>query len=56
MIAALPMYDRAELQLARLEKRVAGNEEWIASINAFRQSTNASISQLQAGLRALQQP
>lgn len=48
--------NRAELQLARLEKRVGGNEEWIASINQFRQSTNASISQLQAAMRAVQQP
>jgi len=47
--------NRAELELARLEKRVAGNEEWISAINAFRQSTNASISQLQAALRVLQQ-
>jgi uncharacterized coiled-coil protein SlyX len=42
------------LDLARLEKRVGGNEEWITAINAFRQSTNASISQLQRRLRALQ--
>lgn len=42
------------LELARLNKRVEGNEEWIGAINAFRQSTNASISQLQSSLRALQ--
>lgn len=42
------------LELARLGKRVEGNEEWITAINAFRQSTNASISQLQGSLRALQ--
>ena len=42
------------LELARLNKRVEGNEEWITAINAFRQSTNASISQLQSSLRALQ--
>lgn len=42
------------LELARLNKRVEDNEEWIGAINAFRQSTNASISQLQASLRALQ--
>lgn len=42
------------LELAKLNKRVAGNEEWIKAINAFRQSTNASISQLQAQLRAMQ--
>jgi methyl-accepting chemotaxis protein len=43
-----------ELELARLGKRVGGNEESIQAINAFRQSTNASINQLRAGLRALQ--
>jgi len=42
------------LDLARLSKRVDGNEEWISAINAFRQTTNASISQLQSSLRALQ--
>lgn len=42
------------LELARLNKRVADNEEWISAINAFRQTTNASISQLQASLRSLQ--
>jgi chromosome segregation ATPase len=48
--------NRVDLELARLEKRVGGNEEWIGAINAFRQSTNASISQLQAAVRALQSP
>ena len=45
-----------DLELAKLSKRVGGNEEWIKSINAFRQSTNASISQLQSQLRAMQTP
>lgn len=44
------------LELARLNKRVAGNEEWIKSINAFRQSTNSAITNLQATIRALQAP
>lgn len=44
----------ANLEMTKLNKRVAGNEEWIRAINAFRQSTNASISQLQAQLRTLQ--
>lgn len=44
------------LEMAKLAKRVGGNEEWISAINAFRQSTNASISQLQSQLRALQSP
>jgi len=43
-----------DLELAKLGKRVGGNEEWIKSINAFRQSTNASLSQLQSQLRAMQ--
>lgn len=42
------------LELARLNKRVADNEEWIGAINAFRKTTNASIAELQASLRALQ--
>jgi len=42
------------LELSRLGKRVGGNEESIRAINAFRQSTNASINQLRAGLRAMQ--
>lgn len=42
------------LDLAKLNKRVGGNEEWISAINAFRQSTNASLSQLQSQLRNLQ--
>lgn len=45
-----------DLELAKLSKRVGGNEEWITAINAFRQSTNASISQLQSQLRAIQTP
>ena len=45
-----------QLDLAKLNKRVAGNEEWITAINAFRQSTNANISQLQSQLRAMQAP
>ena len=42
------------LELAKLNKRVADNEEWIGAINAFRKTTNASIAELQASLRALQ--
>lgn len=48
--------NRINLEVSRLEKRVAGNEEWISAINAFRQSTNANINQLQAAVRALEQP
>jgi chromosome segregation ATPase len=42
------------LELSKLDKRVGGNEEWISAINAFRQTTNTNISQLQSQLRALQ--
>ncbi|MFK7831549.1 MAG: hypothetical protein AB8B57_17380 [Congregibacter sp.] len=42
------------LELAKLNKRVGGNEDWISAINAFRQTTNASINQLQSQLRAMQ--
>jgi chromosome segregation ATPase len=44
------------LALAKLEKRVAGNEEWVASINAFRAQVNTSLGELQAAARAQQAP
>ncbi len=44
--------NRINLDLAKLNKRVQGNEEWINSINAFRKQVNASIVELQAALRA----
>lgn len=44
------------LELSKLNKRVEGNEEWITAINAFRQSTNSAITQLQASLRSMQAP
>lgn len=47
---------RVNLDLAKLNKRVQGNEEWIASINAFRKQVNASIVDLQAVLRAQPKP
>ena len=46
--------NRIELSLARLDKRVADNEEWVASINAFRRQVNASLSELQSTVRSLQ--
>jgi len=46
--------NRINLDLAKLNKRVQGNEEWINSINAFRKQVNASIVELQAALRAQQ--
>ena len=46
--------NRINLDLAKLEKRVAVNEDWVASVNAFRRQANASLSKLQAQLRSLQ--
>ena len=46
--------NRINLDLAKLEKRVAGNEEWVASVNAFRRQVNTSLGELQATIRALQ--
>tara|TARA_R110001592_G_scaffold215025_2_gene468322 strand:+ start:100634 stop:101398 length:765 start_codon:yes stop_codon:yes gene_type:complete len=42
---------RVNLDLAKLNKRVQGNEEWIQSINAFRKQVNASLVELQSALR-----
>ena len=44
--------NRVNLDLAKLNKRVQGNEEWIQSINVFRKQVNANIVELQAALRA----
>lgn len=44
--------NRVNLDLAKLNKRVQGNEEWIQSINTFRKQVNASIVELQAAARA----
>jgi chromosome segregation ATPase len=46
--------NRINLDLAKLEKRVAGNEEWVASVNVFRRQVNTSLGELQATIRALQ--
>jgi chromosome segregation ATPase len=48
--------NRINLILSRLEKRVAGNEEWVASINAFRKQVNTSLGELQAAIRNQQAP
>ncbi|MFC1578873.1 hypothetical protein ACFL3Y_00600 [Pseudomonadota bacterium] len=47
---------RVNLDLAKLNKRVQGNEEWIQSINAFRKQINANIVELQAAMRAQSKP
>lgn len=49
-------FNRMNLSLAKLEKRVVGNEEWVGSVNAFRKQVNTSLSELQAQVRALQSP
>lgn len=48
--------NRINLELAKLNKRVEGNEEWVGSINAFRRQVNATLTDLQASIRALQAP
>jgi chromosome segregation ATPase len=48
--------NQINLALAKLEKRVAGNEEWVASINAFRKQVNTSLSQIQTAIRAQSAP
>ena len=46
--------NRINLEFAKLSKRVEGNEEWVASINAFRRQINAAVADLNASVRALQ--
>lgn len=46
--------NRINLDMSKLDKRVTGNEEWVASINAFRRQINASLTELQAAVRAPQ--
>jgi chromosome segregation ATPase len=46
--------NRIELSMAKLEKRVAGNEEWVGSVNAFRRQVNASLGELQAAVHSHQ--
>lgn len=48
--------NQINLSLAKLEKRVAGNEEWVASINSFRKQVNTSLSQLQMSIREQSAP
>lgn len=48
--------NRINLALAKLDKRVVGNEEWVGSVDTFRKQVNASLGELQATVRALQSP
>jgi chromosome segregation ATPase len=45
--------NRINLELAKLGKRVEGNEEWVASINAFRRQMSAAMTDLRAEIQAL---
>lgn len=44
--------NRINLTLTKLEKRVADNEEWVASINAFRKQVNTSLVELESAYRS----
>jgi chromosome segregation ATPase len=46
--------NQINLDIAKLNKRVQGNEEWINSINNFRKQVNASLVELKAGAGAKQ--
>ncbi len=46
--------NRLSLDMARLQKRVGTNEEWVESINGFRKQVNRTLSQVQSQLSALQ--
>ena len=46
--------NRINLDLAKLGKRVQGNEEWVGSINACRRQVNVSLTELQGTVRTLQ--
>ena len=46
--------NRINLDLAKIDKRVAGNEEWVASINAFRRQINSALTELRADIQALE--
>ncbi len=48
--------NQINLALAKLERRVVGNEEWVASINTFRKQVNTSLSQMQSAIRAQSSP
>jgi chromosome segregation ATPase len=48
--------NRINLAMAKLDKRVTGNEEWVGSVNAFRKQVNTSLSELQSTVRAMQAP
>ena len=46
--------NRIDLAAAKLDKRVAANQEAVSSIDAFRKQVNGSLSQLRSTLRTIQ--
>jgi chromosome segregation ATPase len=46
--------NQVNLSLAKLDKRVAGNEEWVRAVNVFRAQVNTSLRELQGTVRTLQ--
>lgn len=48
--------NRINLDLAKLNKRVSANEEWVGSINTFRKQVNASLAELRSSVRSQQAP
>jgi archaellum component FlaC len=46
--------NKINLELAKINQRVQGNEEWVGSINAFRRQVNSDLSALQTQLRNIQ--
>ena len=53
---AMDSLNKSNLERAALRKQVESNAEWIESINAFRRQVNASITQLEADVAALNAP
>ena len=48
--------NRINLDLAKLNKRVSANEEWVGSINTFRKQVNASLAELRRNQQAASGP
>ena len=46
--------NKIDLDIAKLNKRVDSNEEWVGSINAFRRQINGSLAELQNTVNNLQ--
>ena len=46
--------NRINLEISKFDKRVKDNEEWLASINAFRSQVNSALTRIQADVRAMQ--